>query len=562
MAAGQTMPDWLAHRARALGHRLAVVCGEQRWTYRELDRRATRVARRLAHLGVRAGDRVALLLPNGAAFVELVHGISRLGAVLVPLNLRLAPPELAWQLADAGVRLLVYAEATAEVAKAALNLWAGPQAGPATLDEWPGPLAPPAAVAAEALEEVPEAEGVALRERIELDEVHSIIYTSGTTGRPKGALLTYGNYWWSAVGSALNLGVQAEDRWLACLPLFHVGGLSILLRSVIYGTAAVVHPRFDAEEANRAIDEEGITLASVVSTMLARMLRVRGERPYPPTLRAVLVGGGPVPKPLLEQAARLGMPVVQTYGLTEAASQVTTLAPEDALRRLGSAGQPLLPTEVRIERDGRPAAPGEPGEILVRGPTVTPGYLNRPDATERALRDGWLHTGDVGYLDEEGFLYVLDRREDLIVSGGENVYPAEVEAVLLAHPAVEEAGVVGAPDPEWGQVPVAAVKLRTEYRRQVGGKRQEGGHLLGAGGPAAARPRADGSDGAAPGNAGPGSPLGLSCRQLEEELKAFCRQRLAGYKVPRRIHFVEALPRNAAGKLMRHQLRALLVEPP
>jgi O-succinylbenzoic acid--CoA ligase len=320
-------------------------------------------------------------------------------------------------------------------------------------------------------------------------------------------MLTYGNHWWSAVGSVLNLGLRDDDRWLAVLPLFHVGGLAILLRCVIYGIAAVVHETFDPAAVNRAVDEEGITIVSVVSAMLQRMLDERGERPYPPTLRCVLLGGGPAPRPLLEACARRGVPVVQTYGLTEAASQVATLAPADALRKLGSAGKPLFPTEVLVRRDGASAGPYEVGEILVRGPTVTPGYVNRPEDTAAAIRDGWLHTGDLGYLDHEGYLYLVDRRDDLIVSGGENVYPAEVEAALLAHPSVEEAGVVGIPDERWGQVPAAVVKPRAGARLD------------------------------------------------EEEVKAFCAERLARYKVPKRVWFVEALPRNAAGKLLRHVLR-------
>ena len=228
------------------------------------------------------------------------------------------------------------------------------------------------------------------------------------------------------------------------------------------------------------------------------MLDARGERPYPPWLRCVLLGGGPAPRPLLERCAARGVPVVQTYGLTETASQVATLAPEDALPKLGSAGKPLFPTELRVD-----APPGEIGEILVRGPTVSPGYVNRP---ERGAADDWLRTGDLGRLDAEGYLYVVDRRDELIISGGENVYPAEVEAALLAHPAVAEAGVTGLADSTWGQVVYAAVVLRP-----------------GAGATA-------------------------------EQLRAHCRARLAAYKVPTRLELVATLPRNAAGKLLRRRL--------
>jgi O-succinylbenzoic acid--CoA ligase len=485
-------PDWLRQRAHLTPDRLALIAGDARWSFRELDRRATEMALNLRARGVGEGDRVGLLLKNGAPFVVLVHALSRLGAVAVPLNTRLAPAELRWQLADARAQLLI-ADRPHEAAarSAARDL---PDLHLALADEV-SDLRPPTS------DLQPPTPNHFL-----LHSPHSIVYTSGTTGRPKGAVLTFGNHWWSAVGSALNLGLRADDVWLACLPLFHVGGLAILLRSVIYGIAAVVHESFDPAAANRAIDEDGVTIVSVVSAMLERMLAERGDKPYPAALRCVLLGGGPAPRDVLENCARRGVPVAQTYGLTEAASQVATLAPEDARRRLGSAGKPLFPVELRIERDGATVGAGEVGEIVIRGPTVTPGYAGRPEAAAEVLREGWLHTGDLGYLDDEGYLYVLDRRDDLIISGGENVYPAEIEAVLHAHPAVEEAGVVGAPDQRWGRVPVACVKLRA------------------------------------------------GARLTEAELKAFCAERLARYKTPARIRFVDSLPRNAAGKLLRRAL--------
>jgi len=485
------LPNWLSHRANSAPDRPALIADAASWTFGELDRWASALARQLARLGARPGERVALLLRNSPEFLALVHAAPRLGITLVPLNTRLAAPELAWQIADAGAAILIYDAETAELAGSALER-----------------LETLRAIAVADLMALPEAE-CDLSPTIDLDASFTIIYTSGTTGQPKGALLTYGNYWWSAVGSAFNLGAHADDRWLAILPLFHVGGLSIVMRAAIYAIPIVLHRAFDPKAVNRAIDADGVTIVSIVSAMLQRLLGERGAAPYPSTLRCMLLGGGPAPQPLLEDCAARGLPVVQTYGLTEAASQVATLAPADALRKLGSAGKPLLPTELRIDRAGAPTAPGEVGEILVRGPTVMRGYINRPDATAEALRDGWLHTGDLGYLDAEGYLYVVSRRTDLIISGGENIYPAELESILLSHPAVEEAAVVGLPDVRWGQAPVAAIKLRP---------------------------------GAAPG---------------EDQLIAFCRARLGGYKVPRAICFVDALPRNAAGKVLRAQVRAL-----
>lgn len=591
---GGTMPEWLARRASLTPDAPALFFGERRWTFAALDAEATAAARRLRAVldldsvaaerdGVSAdrdgvavyggdaavsggggdgsapelgaagvepgvGPRVAVLLPNSDVFVVWVHAVAKAGAVLVPLNARLTPAEMAWQLADSGATVLIhsatYADDAAAVARAAAH-WLQPGdkgAGVRLLDvsdAWDDRRASSDVDSSDVESSVAESShvessdvesgavasgdvrsgaapsdlvsGDVVRARISLDDVHSIVYTSGTTGKPKGAVLTFGNHWWSAVGSVLNLGLVPGDRWLACMPLFHVGGLAILLRSVIYGIPVILHEKFDAPAVNRAIDEQGVSLLSVVAAMLDRMLDARGDLPYPSSLRAVLLGGGPAPEALLKRAAGVRMPVLQTYGLTETSSQVVTLAPEDALRKLGSAGKPLFPVELRIvahEDDGRlrPAAPGEAGEIAVSGPSVTKGYWRRPDATDKKLRDGWLYTGDVGYVDAEGYLYVLDRRDDMFVSGGENVYPAEVEAVLREHSAVAEAGVVGLPDPRWGRVPAAAVVLR------------------------------EGAD------------------VSRDELREFCRERLAGYKVPTRFVFVAELPRNASGKLLRREL--------
>jgi O-succinylbenzoic acid--CoA ligase len=484
-------PDWLRQRAAISPDRVALITEDLTATYAQLDAAVDGYALLWLDNGFQPGDVVGILPENGSGFVLLVHTLARIGAISLPMNTRLTGDELSWQLKDAGARWLFRSPRFRGEPRLAAFTRGENSFG---LARW---------VDADPQDRTTR---IASR-RFDLSAAHSVLYTSGTTGRPKGAVLTYGNHLWSATASALNLGLQPDDRWLACLPLFHVGGLSILLRSVIYGTAAVVHPGFDAARVNAAIDNERVTIVSVVANMLQRMLDEREDRPYPPALRCVLLGGGPAPEPLLRRCAASGVPVVQTYGLTETASQIATLAPEDALRKLGSAGKPLFGSELRIvTEDGSDCPAGVDGEIVVRGPTVTPGYLNHPGETAAAIRDGWLHTGDAGRLDAEGYLYVLDRRDDLIVSGGENVYPAEIEAVLQSHPDVVEAGVYAVDDERWGKTPAAVVVLR----------------------PGAS------SDAAA--------------------LITHCRERLAAYKTPARIDFTDALPRNASGKLLRREL--------
>lgn len=498
------LPDWLARCAENRSEHLALQCEQVQWSFAELDWQASRLARQLAAIGVRQGNRVALLAANGLSYAACVHALTRLGAILVPLNLRLTMEELCWQVRDVHASLLVcdanYASLAAEIGLLV------PQLPLATLANEPKS-------SETVLCELPERD-VPLRTLIDLSETQAIMYTSGTTGQPKGAIITYGMQWWNAVGSALNLGHNLDDRWLACLPLYHIGGLTILMRSVIYGISVMVHEKFDPVRINRSIMEDGITIISVVAVMLQRMLADldtnRGEARYPATLRCVLLGGGPAPFPLLEACMLRGVPVVQTYGLTEACSQAVTLSPADAVRKLGSAGRPLPPVQLRIMHENRPALAGEPGEILLQGPTITPGYVDRPAATAQAWQDGWFATGDIGYLDKDGYLFVLDRRADLIISGGENVYPAEIESVLLSHPGVKEAGVCGQPDSSWGQVPVAFVV--------------------------------------------PHAGITLSTA----ELLGYTARKLARYKQLRAIYLADQLPRTSSGKLLRRELPRLL----
>jgi o-succinylbenzoate---CoA ligase len=439
------LDDWLAQRSQSCPERTALVAEGAEVTYAELEAEATWVARRLIAQGVRRGSIAAMTMHARREQVVLVHALMKAGAVLLPLSPQLSAAERA--------RVI-------DAEEPAIDL---DDAGELTQTEADLPL---------------------LGEH-DMDEVACKVMTSGSTGAPDPVGLTYGNFLWSSVASAFNIGVEPDDRWLCCLPLSHISGLGIVIRSVIYGTAAVVHDGFDVDSVAATLEQEEISVVSLVTTMLTRLLDAGADLSGP---RAILVGGGPVPEAPLEEALGRGATVVQTYGLTEACSQVTTLAPVDARRKLGSAGRPLLTTHLRIQD----------GEILVQGPTVAPG---------RADADGWLHTGDLGRIDEEGFLYVEDRIDDMIVSGGENIVPAEVENVLMRHPEVADAAVVGREDPEWQQAVTAIVVLH------------------------------EGS------------------RATPDDLRRHCAEALAGFKVPKRVELAAALPRTPSGKLMRRALR-------
>ena len=461
------------------------------WTFAELAERARRGAAYIVASAPQTAAPVAMLLPGDARFVGWLAALSLAGRAVLPLNARLTTTELAPQLADARAGLLLGAHGDPRLAELAARL--------PGLD----------VVAVPQFADLPDAHGRLPGEEAADDALLVVLFTSGTSGRSKGACLSWSNFAASALAAADPLGPTIAARWLACMPLFHVGGLSIVVRSVLFGGPIRLHSRFDAALVSDALDAGDIAGVSLVPTMLARLLDHRGSRPAPVGLEALLLGGAAASPELLARARFAGYPVCPTYGLTEATSQVATARPQ----RPGAARPaPMLPLPgvvVRIVVEGGDAAAGEPGEIVVGGPTVMQGYLDDPAATALALRDGWLHTGDIGFLDDTGGLHVLDRRDDLIVSGGENVYPAEVEAVLVGHPSVAEAGVAGVPDADLGTSVVAWIV----------------------------------ANGAAT----------VDSRALAE----FCRTRLAGFKLPREFRFVSALPRTAAGKLQRRRLADL-----
>ncbi|SES64110.1 O-succinylbenzoic acid--CoA ligase [Salinibacillus kushneri] len=479
---------WLEKRYDLTPDRTAIQLKDRtKITFRQLRKDSIEMAERLKGIGISSYDHVALLSKNSYEMVTIIHALTYLQATVVLLNTRLTSKELLFQYENSESCFLIFQDDLKGKGEEIEKQHADEMFCFSTVNQQ-------------------EQVSFSIPAEIALDDTFTIIYTSGTTGFPKGVQLTYGNHYWSASSSALNLGLYENDRWLAMVPLFHVSGLSILVRSLLYGMPVHLHESFHVEDAQREIMEEGVTIVSVVSVMLEQLMADLHEKSYPETLRCMLLGGGPAPKPLLESCKEKNIPVFQSYGMTETSSQIITLSSQDALKKLGSAGKPLFPAQLRIEQENGINQPYEVGEILVKGPMVTKGYFKREDANEKSFDQDWLKTGDLGYLDEEGYLYVVDRRKDLIISGGENVYPAEIESVLKEIEGVQDAGVVGIEDDKWGQVPVAFV-VRRENQSVTSGRILE--HI---------------------------------------------QTQLASYKMPKRIYFVKSLPRNASKKLLRTTL--------
>jgi O-succinylbenzoic acid--CoA ligase len=458
------------------------------WSRRQLLAAVDTLAGGLAGEGVGAADRVASLLSDDVPAVVLFEAARRLGALLVPLNRRSAAVALREQLEAVAAGVLVYDHEHADLAEASA----------------------PEGMRRARIEALMAAAPCLDRPRL-LDEVDLaapavVVFTSGTSGRPKGVLLTEGNLAASAHAWSALLRPRVSDRWLACLPLFHVAGLAVVTRALRWGVELEMQARFDPGALSRALDS-GVSHVSLVPPQLAALLDVRDGRAAPASLRAVLLGGGPIPADLLERAVAGGYPVLTTYGMTETGSGIAVGGADAATRHERGATRALPGVQLRIDVTG--SADGS-GEILVRGAMVFAGYVDDPAASAEKLRDGWLHTGDVGTLDAVGLLRVIGRIDELIISGGENVAPAAVEAVLTAHPAVAEAAVSGIADQRWGAVPAAAVVLH------------------------------------------PGAAA------TDEELLRHCRARLAGYELPVRLVRLEALPRNELGKVVRRELQALL----
>ena len=501
--------SWIGRRAAATPGLPAITFDGHTTSYGELLDRIDRLAAELAAGGVGRGDRVGYLGLNDPMFLITLFAAARIGAVFVPLNYRLTAAELGYILADAGVHTLLADARHAAVAGPVLS-GSGVRRALA-LSAVPG------------WEPLPDL--LANRGRLAAPvhprsaEVAVIMYTSGTTGRPKGAMLTHGNLFWNNVNALLSFDVSQDDVSLVAAPLFHIGGLNVTtLVTLQKGGQIVLMPAFDPGQALKLIAEYRVTTMFGVPAMFLFMSQVPEFAAADlSSVRFLICGGAPVPEALISRYGQRGIAFVQGYGLTETAPLALVLRTDEVSVKVGAAGHAVLPlSDVRlVDVENNPVAPGERGEICVRGPQVMAGYWHNREATGAVIdADGWFHTGDIGQADQDGYVYVVDRLKDMVITGGENVYPAEVEAVLYHHPAIAEVAVLGTPHEQWGEAVTAVVALN------------------------------------------PGAALTL------EELSAFARDKLAGYKIPLRLEFVDALPRNPAGKVLKYQLLERLTTPP
>jgi len=500
----QGIGSWTARRARKSPHALAVLHQDRQFTYLDLHERSLRLANRLRAHGLRRGETVAYLGPNHPAYLETLFAAGILGAVFVPLNTRLAPAEVEHCLADSGTRLLIHLPGFAKLADAA-----GTQIEDLLLiavDEEYEHL-----LAGSPTEEAPET----IDEPISQTDPCMIMYTSGTTGRPKGAVLSHGNLTWNSVNVVVDTDFAHDEVTLVSAPLFHTAALNMTcLPTLLKGGTVILEESFDEARTLELIKTRGVTTLFGVPTMYQRLADAPGfDAADLSGVRNLMCGGAPVPEPLIRRYLERGLSFVQGYGMTEAAPGTLLLDAEHALSKAGTAGVPHFFTDVRLARpDGSAAEPGEPGEVQVEGPNVMLGYWGRPVETRRALADGWLHSGDLAAADEDGYVRIVDRIKDLIISGGENISPAQVESVLFQHPAVADCAVIGVPDERWGEVGRAIVVPR--------------------------EPAVAGAE-------------------LAAELLAFAADRLARYKVPKSVVFTDSLPRTGAGKVLKSALREL-----
>jgi len=495
----------LAHHATRTPDQPLVVFEGVTTTYGEMAARVEALAGGLHERGIRAGHVVGLLSYNCPEFLETLFAVNFLGAIAMPINWRLAAPEVRYILEHSEARALVCDDTLIELASDATK---GLESQ--LLRACVPALAPEGWTSLAALRSSPDR---AERAPTDADDVHRLMYTSGTTGRPKGVMITHANLAWKNLAHLVEFGFTGADLGLACGPLYHVGALDLTTTTLIAaGATVIVHRLFDAAAVVDELERSRVTTVWLAPAMVNAIMALPDvESRDLSSVRVIINGGEKMPIPLIERLQRTFPSAwfADAYGLTETVSGDTFLDRDHLVAKLGSVGRPCLYLDLDIWDDrGEPVPAGERGEIVLRGPKVFKGYWRDPDATATAFAGGWFHTGDIGVRDEDGYVFVVDRLKDMIVSGGENIAGSEVERVLYEHPSVLEAAVVGRPDDRWGEVPVAHVVVRE------------------------------------------GSAVS------EDELIAHCRERLARFKVPKAVMFLDALPRNPSGKVLKRELRA------
>lgn len=502
--------DWIKRHAERTPDKLALVDAHtgRELSYARFDERANRFASFLtSDLGIRRGDRVSILAKNSSDYYEVLFGCGKMGAILNPLNWRLAVPELAYIINDCAPRVLIYEPEFAEKVnglRPSIRCESYGLIGLASEDD-----APEGEWLYEEGLDAGGPQGVSLP-ALTYDETWAIIYTSGTTGRPKGAQVTYGNFFYNAIGMGQAIDLTSQDVNLNVLPTFHIGGLGLYAGPTFHaGGTVVVMRSFDPAEFLALIEAWDVTAFLLVPSIYLMLGQYPDFESYDvSSVRHWASGGSPLPPALVHQFAEKGIIIQQGFGMTETGPTVFIISKEDAVRKAGSVGKPVLHTDVCIQdREGNVLGPGEVGELCIRGGNVIHSYWNRPDATNETIVNRWLHSGDATTYDEEGFYTIVDRWKDMYISGGENVYPAEMENVIYDHPAVAEVAVIGVPHPKWQEVGKAIVVVKE-------------GQTLTA-----------------------------------EGVIDFCRGKLADFKIPKSVAFVDQLPRTAAGKVLKRELR-------
>jgi fatty-acyl-CoA synthase len=483
-----------------------IICEDKRITYRTLQERVSALSQGFLDLGIRKGEIVCILLYNCPEFMEIIFAVNRIGAVFLPLNFRLGSDEITYILNHAGVKAIIteeYFQPTLDSIRTELT----------EMEHYLTLSRQPASGWVSYKHLISTNQGAVVQdEHVELDDLHRLMYTSGTTSRPKGVMITYENLYWKNIAHIWEFGITPEDKTLITGPLYHVGGLDLTATGTLYrGGSVVIARKFNALDVARTIENERPTNVWLAPAMVNMILQEPLVKDYElDSIRYIIAGGERMPEPLIERVHGIFKNAwfCDAYGLTETVSGDTFLPRSKTFDKLGSVGRPCLHLDLKIvDEEGNELPSGQTGEIAFRGPKVTKGYWKDPEATQKAIRNGWFHTGDMGRIDEDGYLYIVDRKKDMIISGGENIASLEVERILFEHPFVQEASVIGIPDQKWGEVTKAFIVVKP-------------GHSLTA-----------------------------------AEIQEHCLKKMAKFKVPKEVEFIRELPRNPSGKVLKRVLR-------